>query len=140
MLKSKQSEYNDERFLLVQAQLDDEKQRAVDLQARLNETSKQKIEIECQLNDLRKKEVEQQQSTTTAAAAATNAAADSSREMLLNDLKEKLARAQAKYDDECKRSEKSVKSLEEKIEALSKPLLFFFFFNFAFSLNNFLIV
>nr|BAK00177.1 predicted protein [Hordeum vulgare subsp. vulgare] len=117
VLKSKQTEYNEERYLLIQSQLEDEKQRSGDLQTRLNETSKQKIEIECQLNDLRKTskdllEVEQQSRNATQGD-------DSSRDELIGDLKTKLSRAQAQLDDECKRNEAALKSLEEKLELLS---------------------
>lgn len=117
MLKSKQTEYNEERYFLIQSQLEDEKQRSGDLQTRLNETSKQKIEIECQLNDLRKTSkdlLEAEQHSRNA----TNPAVDSSRDELINDLKTKLGRAQAQLDDESKRNETALKSLEEKLELL----------------------
>lgn len=118
MLKSKQTEYNEERYILIQSQLEDEKQRSGDLQTRLNETSKQKIEIECQLNDLRKTSkdlLEAEQHSRNAA----NPAIDSSRDELINDLKTKLSRAQAQLDDESKRNETALKSLEEKLELLA---------------------
>lgn len=117
VLKSKQTEYNEERYFLIQSQLEDEKQRSGDLQTRLNETSKQKIEIECQLNDLRKTSkdlLEAEQHSRNA----TNPAVDSSRDELINDLKTKLSRAQAQLDDESKRNETALKSLEEKLELL----------------------
>lgn len=117
MLKSKQTEYNEERYFLIQSQLEDEKQRSGDLQTRLNETSKQKIEIECQLNDLRKTSkdlLEAEQHSRNA----TNPTVDSSRDELINDLKTKLSRAQAQLDDESKRNETALKSFEEKLELL----------------------
>lgn len=106
--------------MLIQSQLEDERQRSGDLQARLNETSKQKIEIECQLNDLRKKEAEQ---TSSAAESRAQQAADSSRDKLIDELKAKLSRAQAQLDEETKRNETAIKSLEEKMEALCKSIL-----------------
>lgn len=50
---------------------------------------------------------------------AANPAIDSSRDELINDLKTKLSRAQAQLDDESKRNETALKSLEEKLELLA---------------------
>jgi hypothetical protein len=49
-LKSKQNMESDERLILVQNLLDDEKQRNIDLLNKLNESNRQKVELEYQLN------------------------------------------------------------------------------------------
>ena len=112
LLKSKQNEFNEERFHLIQSQFEDERQRSNDLQSKLNETSKLKIELECHLNDLKKKDNENNNYLNTSELQSLKA-----KEETIIELKSKLARFQAKIDEDTKNSESTLKQLQAEIEA-----------------------
>ena len=120
LLKSKQNEFNEERFHLIQSQFEDERQRSNDLQSKLNETSKLKIELECHLNDLKKKDNENNNYLNTSELQSLKA-----KEETIVELKSKLARFQAKIDEDTKTSESTLKQLQARIEQLSKNLIHF---------------
>jgi hypothetical protein len=126
MLKVKQNDLIDERLMMLQTQYDDEKSRSSDLQIKLNETSKEKIELECKLNDM-KKSVSSSSSLSNNTINSQNISIENSksRDDLIDDLKTKLQRAQSQLDEEAKNNENSVKKLENKIETLSKFILFY---------------
>ena len=97
-LKSKQSEWCDERLDLLQTKYEDEKTRSDDLQHKLIEATNHKIELESKLK------------------ARTFAAGKESDETLVSELKAKVSRVHSLYEDELGKNKK----LEESIEFLSE--------------------
>lgn len=117
LIKSKQNDFNEEKLHLVQSQFEDEKQRSKDLQSKLNETSKLKIELECQLNDLKKKSTENDNNIIN------NSASDlkliQEKEVIIEELKTKVATLQTKIDQESNHSDSSLKELQVKFDLLT---------------------
>lgn len=121
ILKSKQSDMNDERLALIQTQYDDERQRSVDLQAKLNETSKQKIELECQLNDLRKKERENSNTLNSMEQQVNQSKAKDDQ---ITEYKIRLSHLQTQLEEETKKHDVANKQHIAKIALLSKIIIF----------------
>lgn len=117
LLKSKNTDFNEEQLNLIQTQYDDEKQRSSDLQAKLNETSKLKIEFECQLNDLKKKADEKK--TTSNIVNNSDQQSVTAKENIIDELKSKLSQMQEKHDKDTKNSEMATQILHNQLEGLT---------------------
>lgn len=110
-MKAKQDELSEEKFLLLQNQYDDEKQRNSELQSKLSSTQAQIIELESEVSELKIKNDFKEQATTT------------NSNSKLNDLiefKNKLTTKNALLEDELKKTSINVQNLESKIETLSE--------------------
>ena len=121
MLKSKESEINEEKLILLTNQFEDEKQRNLELQSKLNSTQAQIIELESQISDLSIKNESKEQTSSIN----TNSK--------LNDLiefKNKLTNKNSLLEEELKKSLANIQNLEVKIESLSKSLLKIIDFDF----------
>lgn len=116
MLKLKETEFNDEKILLLQNEMEDEKHRNLELQSKLNLTQAQIIELESQISDLTIKNESKEQ----------NSGVNSNSK--LNDLiefKNKLTSKNSALEEELKKSLINIQNLEVKIESLSKKEFFF---------------
>lgn len=114
LLKSKQNDFNEEKLDLLQSQYEYEKQRSSDLQTKLNETSKLKIEVECQLNDLKKKDTENNNTSLNN----SDQQSLQSKDIIIEELKTKLASIQEKVSMESNNSDSALKKLQAQYESL----------------------
>ncbi|RNA02952.1 Hook -like protein [Brachionus plicatilis] len=113
LLKNIQNEINDERFLLVQNQFEDEKSRNENLQTRLNDMQKEKFELEFQMNILQKKETELIENSSN-----QNDIMIKSKDDQIVELKSKLNQLQLNLEKKSANYEISIKKMEELIESL----------------------
>lgn len=110
-----QNELIDERIVLIQNQLDDEKIRNENLKKRLDDIQKEKLELECQMNILQKKEEEFRTDDLN-----QNDIVIKSKDDEITDLKLKLNQLQLIFTKKSDDNELSMKKLEELVENLSK--------------------
>lgn len=118
LLKNIQNELIDERIVLIQNQLDDEKLINENLQNRLNDIQKEKFELECKMNILQKKEEELKIEDLN-----QNDIVIKSKDDQITDLKFKLNHLQSVFKKKSDDNELSVKKLQQSVEKLSITIL-----------------